>query len=238
MENGLGTCLILVCGVNGSLVAGAPAALTVAYPDLPQMRHPGELPGLDQPRPLGLHLAKCQVGVLLVVRPDGIDDDRDVLAPLEQTQGRHFHGSFETGPDQNKLAGPQLAQEPVNPRLIERIDAALVQNDLPVPPQHIPGQVRIAVGGENHPVGQQRIVDLLLTVRAVDAVTNHIITVVAGVHLGRRDDRNVQESGPRHDSADVRQDPPVVSDAGFALGQKKISLRIDIDEDLFATRSN
>jgi hypothetical protein len=36
----------------------------------------------------------------------------------------------------------------------------------------------------------------------------------------------------------VRQDPPVVSDAGFALSQKKISLRIDIDEDLFAACSN
>lgn len=179
-----GRMLIILSVIGRALPVYAPAALAITHSDLSEMRYAGKLFGFEKLRPFGLHFTKRQLRIFIIMCAHGIDYNGDFLAPLEQSERGHFNGAFEAGPDQNKLAGAQFAQQPVNSRLIKRVHAALVQNDLPVLPEHVPRQVGVAVRGETYPVTNQCVAYLLLAVRAVDAVADSTFAVVIGINLG------------------------------------------------------
>lgn len=59
--------------------------------------------------------------------------------------------------------------------------------------------------------------------------------VVLVVCLHGRDHSDVFKSGPGYDSPDIREDTTVVPDAGITICEEKVLLRIDINNDAFAS---
>ena len=90
------------------------------------MGRSGKLLGLDKLRSLGLHFAKRQFCIFLVVCTHCINYNGDFFTSLEQSKCSHLNGTFEAGTDQNELIGAHFAQQPVNSGLIERVNATLM----------------------------------------------------------------------------------------------------------------
>jgi hypothetical protein len=110
-----------------------------------------------------------------------------------------------------------------------------VQNNLSVPPQQFRRQISTAVCRKTHAITEQRVPYLFLPIRAVDTIADCIVAVIVGVNLAGRDYRNISGPGPGHHPADTGQNPPAVPYTRITASQKKISLRIDIYDDVPAT---
>jgi len=92
-----------------------------------------------------------------------------------------------------------------------------VKNDLLILPEHISGQIGIAICRETRLITQQRVPYLFLSLCAVNtAVVHLIVVVIIRVNLTGRDYRDVSTSRPRHHPADMRQNPSMVPYAGLA----------------------
>jgi hypothetical protein len=66
-----------------------------------------------------------------------IDHNYYLFASLQQPQCRRLNSSLGTGAYQNKLVGTNIAQQPFYSRLIERVHAPLMENNLPASTHYI-----------------------------------------------------------------------------------------------------
>ena len=117
----------------------------IAYPYSAQMRNTSEFFRLRQPRPHCLHSPKCHFRCSFIVRTHRINYHADSLTSSKQPQRRCLHRTFGCCPDQNKLIRFQFAEQPVNSRLVERVRAPLVKDNLSIRQQHIYRQIRIRI---------------------------------------------------------------------------------------------
>lgn len=86
--------------------------------------------------------------MFFVVRADGICDDAYPFTSLQESEDGCLNSTFGAGADDDKLSGADFAQEPFDMRLIKWVDAALMQDDLPVLPKDVTGEIGFAVCGE------------------------------------------------------------------------------------------
>jgi hypothetical protein len=77
-----------------------------------------------------------------------------------------------------------------------------------------------------------------LSLSSVDTVTFSELAVGIGINGSNRDYGDIVNSGPCHHAPDMRQNPPVVPDAGISIGKQKISLGIYIHQDPPSFRSD
>lgn len=198
----------------------------------------GQLFCLDWFGAFCLDFAKGQSCLPFVVQAEGVNYDPDLFAPLQQSQSHCFNSTFETGANQDKLAGLHLSEQSFNSRFLEGVNAPLMQDNLSVTPKYIKRQIGVAVGREAYMVVEQRIVYLFLSLSTIDAVIGcaaAVTVVIVWVHLTGGDYGDVITSGPCHHPPDIGQDPPVIADAYIAIGEKEILLSVDVNEDLPAT---
>jgi len=195
------------------------------------MRDPGDSLGFHEFCALGLHLAKGHLRIVLIVKAHRINHDSDLLSPLKQTQRRCLNRPFDASADENEFLGPHLAKQPLDTRLIERVNAPLMQNNLVVLVKQVCRKVGVTVGGEIDMVWPERVADLFLSVGAVDAPVKAVSIAVSVVRMyfTSGDDGYVLASDPCHHSSDSAENPPVVSDAGLALGKEEVFLCVDVD---------
>jgi hypothetical protein len=184
--------------------------------------------------PFGLHLAKSQLRLVPVTRTRRVGDNCYPFAALQQTESGGFDSTFGHSSNQNELIGANLTQQPVNSRLVKRVEAAFVKNDLVINPQYVLWQVGAAVRHKTRSVLTQRISYLLLSLGAVDAVTVPV-TVIFGIDLSSRYYADVPASGPGQDTSDIGQNPPMVSYTCCPTGKQKISLRVNVDQNASAS---
>lgn len=182
---------------------------------------------LNEAGPLGLHLAQSHVGFLGITGTDRVHNDGDLTVTLKQPKGRGLDLTFRGRPDQDELTGLHLGQQPVDPGLIKGVQASLVEDDLSVLAEQLPGQVGIAVGDQADPIGQQGVGDLARAVRSS-------MSVAVGMDLTGRNDRNIVQSGPGHHPPNVGQDPTVIPNAAMPIGQEEVPLGIDVQQDLLS----
>jgi hypothetical protein len=172
------------------------------------------------------------------MRTNCVNYHSNSLASLQQSQHRLFNIALDTDADKDKFAGLHFAEQPVNPWLIKRVKAALMQNDLPILPHHIPRKIGVAVRCKAYPVSQQCVPHLFLPFCAVNAAGNRVIAIViTGVNIGNRNHRDIPASRPGHNATNVPHNPPVVSYARLTAGQQEVFLSVDIYEDLSASCS-
>jgi hypothetical protein len=142
------------------------------------MRFTRKALGLDQLGAFGFYLAKRQRSLSFIISAYRINYNRYFFAPLQQPQRHCLNGTFSTGANQNKLIGTNLAQQSFYTWLIERVHAPLIENNLPVPTQHINRQISAAVGCKARPIAQQCITYLFLTVSAIKTIIYRAAAVV------------------------------------------------------------
>jgi hypothetical protein len=196
------------------------------------MRNPGNVFGHYQFRSLCLHLAQSQLSFFIVTRAESIDNNPNSPASMQQSDSRRHNGIFRPGTDQEKFINLHFAKQPLYPRLVERIDAPFVQNDLPVSQQDIRGQSILVVGGKTDPVVQQCTRYLFQPFGTVKAVAHGAAAVVVGINLCGRDDGDLGASYPDHNSANIGQNLPMVPDTCTAAGQQEIVLCVDIYQEV------
>jgi hypothetical protein len=106
-----------------------------------------------------------------------------------------------------------------------------LEDNLFVLPQYIGGQVCAAVGRESGAVVENSVADFLLAVGAGDTIIDAVM--VFGVNFAGGNYRDVFNPRPRHYSADMCQNPSVISYKALAIGQKEVFLRINVYQDAF-----
>lgn len=162
--------------------------------------------------------------------------DSNFLASLQQSQSHRADSTFRTGSYQDELTGAYFGEKSFYSRLVEWVEASLVQNNLSVASQYIGRQVGVVVGGKGGVVAEQCVRYLFLSLCAVDAVVDCVaaVIVIIRVNFAGRDYGDISISGPGHHSANMCQDPSVVSYAGVTVGKEEVSLGVDIYENLSA----
>jgi hypothetical protein len=214
-----------VLGDIGKCASGeASAQIATAYPDPAKMRYARDFLGLDYMGAFGLHFAHCKCAGLAVARADGVNHDSDLFVPLEKSERSSQHGVLSVCTDKDKLAGPKLGEQSFNSRLIERVDAALVQDYLVVILQKVVRQIVMAVSGETYPPPQKCVVNLPLSLGSVKTIVSSAAAVAIGIDLAGRDDGDIVVPGPGQHPSKIGQDPAMVSDTGLPFGEEKVSL--------------
>jgi hypothetical protein len=229
------TTVLIVADVGDSAVCKAAAQVAMTNTNLAKVCLAGNSFGFDKMRALGLHLADGKCTGFTVARTDRIHDNSDFPASLKQTQGRSKNSIFSICPDQHKFPRPNLSQKPFYPRLIKRVRAALMKNNLVVILQDIMWQVGATVRGKDYPTFKQSIVNFPLAVSAVKTIVHCAGAVVIGVNLAGRYDRDIAVPGPGYHPSKVHQNPAMISNACFACTEKEVLLSADVYQHPFAT---
>jgi len=220
-------------GTDGGFVQSVPAAVAIAY------AHDSQGRGTEQGFRLGkfcslcLDLPECYLGSGLVTRADGVGEYRNIFSPGQKTQRCRLDSAFGCGANQNEFIGSQFAEHPVGPRLFEGVYAAFLKYDLIILSEYIPSQVGASIGSESNVFVADGVADLFLAFRAVNAETAFGAAAVVNTSGGNHAD--ILEPGPGHNPSDIGENPPMISDAGRALSEKKVPLRINIDNDTFSS---
>jgi hypothetical protein len=225
--------LLSGAGADGGFVQSVPAAVAIAY------AHDSQGRGTEQGFRLGkfcalcLDLPECYLGSGLVTRTDGVGEYRNIFSPGQKTQRCRLDSTFDCSANQNELGSSQFAEHPVGPRLFEGVYTAFFKYDLIVLPEYVAGQVGASIGSESNVFVAEGVADLFLAFRAVNTETAFGAAAVVNTSGGNHAD--ILEPGPGHNPSDIGENPPMISDAGRAISEKKVPLRINIDNDTFSS---
>ncbi len=119
------------------------------------------------------------------MRADGIDNDGNFFASLEQAECGGLYCAFDADADKDKFACLDLAEKPVDARLIEGVEAAFVKDDLLVTAEQVARKVGAAICGEAGPIVEEGVADFFLAFGAVYAADGDIgFAVWAGINVG------------------------------------------------------
>lgn len=168
------------------------------------------------------------------MRTGGIDYDSYFLFSLQQPEGRGLYRAFGSCAEDDELIGPQLAEEPVQARFLERVNAALLENDLAMSAEYVPWQIRAAVGSEGCAVFSECIAYFLLAGGAVNAESRF---VVARIDLCGGDYADIIASGPSGYSTNIAQDAAVIAYTHSAVSGEEVLLRVNVYEYASATEA-
>jgi len=130
--------------------------------------------------------------------------------------------------DDHELIHLNLAEHTIRARLIEWIDAALVQNNLIVGLENITRKVRAPVRRKCHPVLANRIRNLPAPFSPQNAIrmpVARIINLLGGYHP------YILHPRPRHYPAHILENTAMVANARIAAGKQEVLLRVDVYDD-------
>jgi len=235
----VGILVVTGCADAGESTAGIAAAhFTMADADAAKMSSAGEFFCFDNTCTFGLHLSHCKSAGLAVPGADCVINDRYVFISLEQTKRGGKYRVLGVCTDEYEFAGVNFGKESLDSRLVERVGTALVKDDLVVIIKHVQRQIVVPVGREADVFIQKSVVELALAGRSVETIIDNAAAVVIRIYLAGGNNRDVVMPCPGNHPAQVHQDSAVISYARFTLGEKKVLLGADINQDSVAAGFN
>jgi hypothetical protein len=109
-----------------------------------------------------------------------INYDTDFFPLLEEPEDSSHNGFFGICAYDDKLASLNFGQESLNPRFIERVNTALVKDNLSVLFEDVAGQVGVTIGRKTNVIMDNGVAHLFLAIGAVYAAS---CSVIAGIYI-------------------------------------------------------